>query len=330
MKEQVIILKIDLLGLMPCPLKIPVEQKLHMLLEELKEKNSDSADCFIVSNANQQLNFFDKVRTYTEIQQLPEIVIAPGFNGFFHRSFQERFKEKGYFTAVGEEGENLEFTGLKLQDPQRHYSMLCFNPTVLVVDKSVYKELPKPRRWSDLLKEEYEGKLAIRGHSDTDFCEGVLLNIFKENGADGVRRLGRSLKAGLHPSQMVKFAGSRKSDAPAVSAMPYSFARLVKSSQHVEVIWPEDGAIVNPVVMLVKSGCSKAMMKIAECLAGEEMGKLFADAYFPSVHPAVQNHLPEGAGLKWIGWDFIQQHDLGALLKELNEQFLNGAGRVNK
>lgn len=312
-----------LLALMPCPLKIPFEQRISMLVQELKQHGDFALDYQIVSNATQQLNFFEELARCEKEEDLPDLMIAPGFNGFFYKQFVTRFVEKGIFSAVDMYSVNDGLQASGIQDERHHYTIPCFNPTVLVVDRTLHKDLPVPQGWADLMQPEYTGLVAMRGHSDEDFCEGILLNIYKEHGLAGVEQLGKSVKMGLHPAEMVNYIGSGKAEAPAISAMPYSFARLVEQKKHVTLVWPADGAIVNPLVMLVKRDSIPQLRQIAGFIAGQEMGRIFADAFFPSIHPEVANQIPEGASLKWLGWDFIMQNDLEPLKLELNRIFVN-------
>lgn len=311
--------KLDFLGLMPCPLKVPFEELLINYVQHSQEKNGSALQCLIESNANNQINFFSWLKNCQDIDELPHIMMAPGFSRFFYQSFRKKFIEQGFFRAVGSWKSNPAL--LELQDPERIYTIPTFNPTVMVVDRTNHPEVPLPRCWQDLLEPEYEGRIALRGHQDSNFCEGVFLNIYKERGEEGIRRLGKATKIGLHPSQMVKLAGSGKPEAPAVSAIPYSFARLIRPSEHVSVIWPEDGAIVNPVVLMVKAQSLPKIEHLAELIASQEVGRIFADASFPSCHPQVDNGLPPEARFKWLGWDFLKENDIEELISRIEAIF---------
>lgn len=320
--EYVTIGELNFLGLMPCPLKVPFEELFNSYIRDRQEKNGVTFRCLIESNANNHTDFFSHLDSCQQIGELPDIMMAPGFNHFFHGSFREKFIDKGFFAGVGSREVNSDIGHLGLQDPDGHYNIPCFNPTVMLVDRTNHKHLPIPCRWEDLLRPEYECSVALRGQLDRNFCEGLILNIYKEHGEDGVRRLGKATKMGVHPSQMVKLAGSGKLEAPAVSTIPYSFAKLVRPSETVTVVWPEDGAIVNPLVMLVKNKELSQAQEIAEFLAGKEVGRIFSVASFPSYHPQVDNELPSGAQFKWLGWDFIKENDLSSLMKKLEAIFL--------
>ncbi|MFT8320269.1 MAG: ABC transporter substrate-binding protein [Bacillus sp. (in: firmicutes)] len=308
-----------LIGLLPCPLKVPFESFLTSYVQGDKGGN---LRYFIKSNANTQFDFFPYLKECQEIEEIPDMMIAPGFSYFFHQEFRERFVDKGYFQSVGRKEKNPSLGKLPLQDPEGHYTILCFNPTVMLVDRTNHPDMPLPKRWKDLLRPEYERSVAIRGHQHRDFCEGILLNMYKEHGEEAVRKLGKAVKVGLHPAEMVKLAGSGRSDAPKISAIPYSFSKLIRPKKNVSVIWPEDGAIVNPMVMMVKSNTSSEVNKLAEFLAEKEIGTFFSEAFFPSYHPLVDNGLPKESTFKWLGWEFLREKDIAQLTTELEEVFL--------
>ena len=52
------------------------------------------------------------------------------------------------------------------------------------------------------------------------------------------------------------------------------------------------------------------------------MAGICAGAAFPALHPGVDNRLPQQAGFKWIGWDYVKNNDLKALIADTNAAFL--------
>ncbi|HEX9061291.1 MAG TPA: ABC transporter substrate-binding protein, partial [Clostridia bacterium] len=176
-------------------------------------------------------------------------------------------------------------------------------------------------KWEDILKPEFEKKVAIRGQGES-FCETTLLTIYKQFGIEGIRKLGKAVKYGWHPSQMAKTAGSGSEESPAVSVMPYFFTRTIKYKQNVEVVWLEDGAIVSPVTMLVKADKAEELKDVTRFFTGTYAGKISASASFPVLHPDVDNKIPENVSLNWLGWDFIKQNDIERLIRELTSEFL--------
>ncbi|WP_298433365.1 ABC transporter substrate-binding protein [Geobacter sp.] len=311
---------VNLFALLPCPLKVPVEEAFHRFLRGRPADARPITFC-IEGNANNQVDYYDYVAHFETIGELPDIIVTPGFNGFFHRGFVERFIKPGDFEAVIDFAGDRHLAALGVLDPERHYTMLCMNLLVLVVDKGRLGGRPVPRRWRDLLAPELEKSVAIRGNRDGSFCETLLLAVHKAFGMEGVRQLGRSTRHGWHPSQMVKAAGSGRDDAPAVSVMPLFFANAIRNRDDVEIVWPGDGALVSPVTMLVKRDRREELADVVRFLTGPEVARICAGAFFPALHPEVDNGIPAEATFFWIGWEFVKEHDIEALLAEIDAEF---------
>ncbi|SEW46160.1 ABC transporter substrate-binding protein [[Clostridium] fimetarium] len=318
MKEKML----DLLALMPCPLKVSFEKEITETIKTLNEYYDIHLEYKIVSNAVAQTDIFEKISHCKDINELPNIMIAPGFSRFFYKEFVKLFRDKGKFSNILEQETFLNLELIDIFDPDNYYSLIAFNPLVFLVDKTNNPKLPTPKKWGDLLTEEYEAKVAYRGHSDSQFCEGVLLNIYKELGDEGIFKLAKSVKCRLHPSQMVKFAGSKMKEAPAVSVIPYSFACMVGKNKNVEIIWPEDGAIINPLVMLVKTDCSQAVKDLANKIADKDIEELFLAGGFFSIYNQENMH-NMGEHFRWLGWDFIINNNLEEILDHLNQIMFN-------
>ncbi|MEL7565267.1 MAG: ABC transporter substrate-binding protein [Dehalobacterium sp.] len=317
----------DLLALMPCPLKLPMESKVSDFVRQLKADLPLTYD--VISNAVMQQDVFAYIAEAQDIDDLPHIMIAPGFSRFFYPSFVKRFRDTGCFVSAMDFDPAEVFRREGLIDPKGCYDIIATNPLVFLVDKTRYPDLPTPRRWEDLLQPCYENKVAYRGHTEDTLCEGVLLSIYQEHGREGIKKLGASIKCRLHPSQMVALAGTHKDQAPAVSVLPLSFAHLVKTNDRVQVIWPEDGAIMNPVVMLTKKDCSQAVKALARYFLTREISHVFMTAGFYHIGPGNEGDMPRSGSFKWVGWGFLEQNDIGALIEELdrvaNAAVLRGA-----
>jgi len=258
---------------------------------------------------------------------MPDIIITPGFNSFFHPYFVERFIKTGQFTSANTYAGDRHLAAMGITDPDNHYTMLAMNLLVLVVDHTRLGDRPVPQKWVDLLKPDYEKSIAIRGNRDGSFCETLLLSLYKDFRSDGLTRLGRNVAWGWHPSQMVKAAGSGREDTPAISVMPLFFANNIKNRERVTIVWPEDGALVSPVTMLVKADKRAELAPLIDFLIGSEVARICAGAAFPAVHPDVDNKLPRNATFKWVGWDFVKSQDLKTLIGITNAIFLTSFQR---
>lgn len=309
---------LQFLALLPCPVKIPF----HSMFSEFLGREWGGSPPFhylVESNANNQLAYYQHIDTFQTLDDMPDIVISPGLNGYYHRYFVENFKKKNYFSDVlapaGSPYEHLD-----LRDPSGHYSVIGANIEVMVIDNDRIGDRNIPERWSDLIRPEYRDSVTIRGQ-DGFFCETVLLTLFKKIGLSGVRDFAKSVGADGHPAQMVKNAGSPKSRAPPISIMPLFFANLAKNTKNVTIVWPDDGAIVSPVTMIVKKEHRRDLEPLVAFLAGETTGSIFSGESFPSIVAGVTPCVPRDASFDWVGWDYINSHDIGAEIASISKEF---------
>ena len=320
---------LNLFALLPCPIKVPLEEAFEAYLDTLSPDKRSSFTYCLEGNANHDVDYYALVDHFESIDDLPDIIITPGFNSFFHRPFVERFVKQGLFTSVSTFSGDRHLAKLGVIDPQEQYTMLTMNLLVMVADHARLGDRPVPETWKDLLEPVYRKSVAIRGNHDGSFCETLLLSIHKDHGLIGASRLGENVRYGWHPSQMVKAVTGSSADAPAISVMPYFFARHLRSREGVSIIWPKDGALVSPVTMLVKTGKSAELQPLLDFLTGAQVAGICADAGFPALHPGVDNCLPDDATFKWIGWEYVKKNDIKSMLVEINATFLrafNGGG----
>jgi len=158
---------------------------------------------------------------------------------------------------------------------------------------------------------------------DFDLFNGILMTIWKEFGDEGVAAIGRNLLEGMHPSQAAGRFAPKGGKGPMVSVIPYFFSKMSQFNPNAEIVWPEDGAVVSPIFMLLKDSAPDEAGRIADFFASKEVGEILSHrGLFPSCHPEVVNKVPEKAPLMWLGWDFIKENDLGELIPRVNDIFL--------
>lgn len=94
-----------------------------------------------------------------------------------------------------------------------------------------------------------------------------------------------------------------------------------------EPIWPEDGAIISPVFMLAKKERAVELQPIIDFFASKAVGETLSHlGLFPSLHPEVENDLPDDAPMMWLGWDKILNTDLTNEIARCEELFNSSVG----
>jgi len=305
-------------AMLPCGIRNPFK-------EYFDGRVLDYPDAFahlnylIEGNVNHELSYYPLLDTIENIDELPDIIMASDVNNFFHRPFIEKFVEKGIFQAYAPYVPNAYLEKDGFADPSGNFTMYTANMLVMAVDKKRLGRRAMPASWGDLLDSSLENEIVMRGE-DNFFCNAVMLPFYKEAGFGAIRIMARNIKSGMHPSEMVKLAGSGKPDAGCIYIMPYFFAKKIKSKD-VEIVWPSDGAIASPVFMLAKKNKIAKHKAMLDFLLGKEMNEMLCGRHFPSIHPDVSNsEFPEP--VKWLGWDFLASHDIGKLKSDIRDVFM--------
>jgi ABC-type Fe3+ transport system substrate-binding protein len=254
---------------------------------------------------------------------LSDIFMSAGFDLFFDKELMGKFKKQHVFEDfTGFDSYNKDFNNdnINLKDPDNEYSMLGVVPAVFLVNKEELGERAMPKSWKDILDGDFENSVSLP-IGDFDLFNAILLNIYKNYGEEGVRKLGKTLKKSMHPSEMVK-SHAKRTGKPIVTIMPFFFTRLAKGNSPMTPVWPEDGAIISPIFMLTKKDKKDKMQPVVDFLASKEVGEILShNGKFPSVNPNVDNRIPSENKYMWLGWDYINNNDIGSLIKKCEDIF---------
>jgi len=308
-------------GLLPCPVRLPLLEGFASVQNKLAAQGVEVSCELAAASVGADVLGRELVGITSE-DDLPHLFLSAGFEAFFDRKNLRRFKDQGAFVDRAWDHLNAAFAGYDLQDPDRHFSMLAVVPAVFLVDKDQIGEGEEiPRTWADLLVERFTSRVALPV-GDFDLFNGILLTLWKEFGDAGVRALARNLQQSLHPSQTAGRFAAGRGRGPTVSVIPYFFSKMARLNPQAEVVWPSDGAIISPIFMLLRRQAPEAAATVADYFCSREVGDILAQrGLFPSCHPEVDNPLPPEATFRWLGWDFVREHDLGELIPHLNQVF---------
>ncbi len=310
---------INIIGLLPCPVRIPLLER-FTTLSNLDKINHN------LKAASEGLDWLkEKVITAKNEDDLADIYISAGFDLFFEQDLMKKFKDEkvfeDYYTDIPY---NTDFENdyLQLKDPNGDYSMLGVVPAVFLVNTKVLGDRPIPKTWEDILDPIFENSISLPV-SDFDLFNAILIHLHHEFGMEAITKLGKSMIKSMHPAEMVK-SDKRNRVRPAISIMPYFFTRMALPGSVMEAVWPEDGAIISPIFMLTKRSKKEELKEIADMFVSVETGEILSHkGLFPSINHDVDNKLT-GKIFKWVGWDYINNNDLGKLLTECMNAFEEG------
>lgn len=313
---------IKIAGVLPCPVRFPLTEAFEKWLYD----NKSNFDCNIeyeLKPASVGVDWLKDFLQGNSEDNLPDIFISAGFDLFFSEELFGKYKTQNVFediTEFNQYNKDFENEYITLKDPDRHYSMIGVVPAIFLVNKQELKGRKIPTSWEEILKDEFNHSVSLPV-GDFDLFNSILLNIFKKFGEKGVQKLGEILQRSMHPSEMVK-SNMRKSEKPTVTIMPYFFTNMIKADGPMTPVWPKDGAIISPIFMLCKKEKANKIKPIVDFFSSKKVGEILShNGKFPSVNPKVENRISQDNKYMWIGWDYIQDNDIGALIKKCDSIF---------
>ncbi len=316
---------IQIQGILPCPVRIPLLEKFEGWLEDQAPEYKESLD-YELKAASMGVDWLkDKLVEGASPDELADVFLSAGFDLFFDPALMGHYKAAKVFKdlmKVDAYNSDFENETISLKDPDGDYSMIGVVPAVFLVNTDALEGRPVPYSWDELLNDIYADSVSLPV-GDFDLFNAILLNIYRMKGMDGVKKLAKVFKRSMHPSQMVK--SDKKPEQPAVTIMPYFFTKMVRGNGPMQAIWPSDGAIISPIFMLTKAEKEEQLQPIVDFFASKEVGEVLShNGRFPSVHPEVDNLITPDKTYMWVGWEFIRQNDIGTLLQKCLTTFNGG------
>ena len=242
---------LTMLALLPCGLKMPFSRAFDAFAEEYNKTHSNALKYLLEGNVNHELSYYQYIDSVESCDELPDLIISSDINSFYHESFRDRFLAKEEFVSLHSGKLHDDFEKIGYEDPDGQFTMVSANLLTLVSIDGLLDGKPAVNSWADILRPEFHNSVVMRGQAEF-FCNGVLLPFHALFGMDGVADLARSVRTGVHPSEMVKMIDSKRDDVAPLYIMPYFFARKIKDRERVTIRIPQEGAMVSPVQMLVK------------------------------------------------------------------------------
>lgn len=309
-------------GILPCPVRIPLMESFTKWMESTGNNLGTKID-YELKAASMGVDWLKESLEKTENPDvLSDIFISAGFDLFFDKKLIGKWASKGVFEDITKmEHYNQEFDNeeICLKDPNRNYSIMGVVPAVFLINTEELNGRNMPKSWEDILQPEFENSVSLP-IGDFDLFNAILLNIHQKYGEEGLRRLGKCLSTGMHPSEMVK--SHRKQLKPVVTIMPYFFTKMIKKNDPMKPVWPSDGAIISPIFLLSKKSKKEKLQPVVDFFASKEVGEILShNGKFPSVNPEVDNMISKEHKYMWLGWDYIYNNDMGELINRCERIF---------
>ena len=179
--------EITISGLLPCPVRLPLLEGFDRFVEQYTKERGTTVSYKFEAASLGSAWMDEHIQTVTAADQLPDIFVSAGFETFFDPTTIGKFKDQGVFTDLTGDAINRSFDGLELKDPKGHYGLISVVPSAFMINHDELGDLPAPRTWADILKPEYEQKVALPV-GDFDLFNAILLTIHKMYGDEEIGR----------------------------------------------------------------------------------------------------------------------------------------------
>jgi len=260
------------------------------------------------------------IRAAESIEDLPDVIASAGFGPLFSRAFLKRLARKGLFRNASAAPLSPIFDEAGLSDPDGWFTVFGAQPFVLLQDQRGADDIPEVRKWSDLLDPALRGKVVLV-KSDDPAEDVSLIYFYKEYGVEGLASLAANMKGACDASRIGPMMGSSRPERASIYILPWVYAKSCSGIDGVSAIWPEEGALVNPLCVIAKGEETAKANPVLQYIVGPDFGREGVRHGFASAHPDVENGLPEGARLKWLGWDYIKSRDVAELRERVHRLF---------
>lgn len=311
---------VRIMGLVPCPIRVPMTQVMESASQAFTADTGIDVEFDLQAAYTGTEWMEDNIGGDATAEDLPEVFLSAGFRLFFTDDRFRRLRgEDAFADRTGWQQMNSFAQANDLQDPEHRFSVVGVVPAVFMVNRNLLGNRPLPRTWADVLTPEFENSLALPV-GDFDLFDALLLGVYRSFGMAGVEQLARNMFQQMHPAQMVADA-QKAGDQPLITIMPYFFTRTITESSPLISVWPEDGALAAPILLITRRDRPE-IQPLIDTIAGESMSRVLSKlGLFPSTHPENDDFAPEGHPLQWPGWDVLLSDDLPEMLRRTTASF---------
>jgi ABC-type Fe3+ transport system substrate-binding protein len=314
---------LELFAEVPCPMKQRFRSAYEQFEHSYYEKNGKQFYTFVPTTCPAGIQIDETARDLMAaetLDDLPDICVSYGLEAFSTPKIREAFISKGAFQSV------IDVSGIQFldqdefRDPYHCYNTIGCFPQVMLIDRKKLGDRPVPKSWKDLMNPVYKGCLSLpSGHGAIETT--LLMHIYKEFGDEGIKAIEHNIKVSMGGAMAARTAGTNKPESAAIYVMPWIFAAGAVKGDQIFIAWPEEGILVEPILLMVKSSLKEEQKPLLDFMLSKEVSEIFSDNFFLSTHPEVDPKLPKGVKVKWLGWEYVFENDMVSIYNMLTERF---------
>ncbi|MEG2174178.1 MAG: ABC transporter substrate-binding protein [Oscillospiraceae bacterium] len=314
---------LDFYAEVPCPMKQQLRTAYDQFERENFAKTGEKLYSFVPTNCPSSISPENSIRNIKDaktMDEIPDVTIAFGMEDFITPNILENYVKQGCFAKINDVSTLPFLHSEEFRDPFNCFNTIGMFPEVMLVDKKVLGNRPVPDSWEALLDPVYRDCIAIPdGHEAVDGA--LMAYLYQHYGDGGLDRFEANIHISHGGASSARLVGTGRSDGAGVYILPWIFAQGAVKKGQAEVVWPKEGALVEPIVAMVKKDCMPRHKALVDFVLSPEMASVFSDNYFLSAMPGASNPIPEGGTVTWLGWDYVCSHDIGELYRMVTERF---------
>jgi ABC-type Fe3+ transport system substrate-binding protein len=296
---------LDFKAEVPCPVKNRFQAAYEEFLADQLVVNQRRYYSFVPSMCGEHVDDPGAARDVgaaTKADQLPQVAIDSATGSFVSPVAIQRFAKTGAFTSVVDLTSVPFLDADAFTDPLGAYNVIAVNPEVLLVDRKLLGDRPVPSSLTDLLDPIYADSISI-GDSHHAVGTRFLTWVALTHKEAGLAAIDRNIVTALNGPTTARTAGH--GGAAAIYLAPWVFAQGAVKPGRLEIVWPREGALCNPLLAIVRADLEPANQPLVDFVTSRALGEVFASSHFPSTVPGVRNVLPDGVRVQWSGWDHL-------------------------
>ena len=305
---------LDLLGRMPIPLRRAFKTGIDKTLVQHRKATGQSLNCCCLGGG-EWYSPFDTLASEANSERLPGMLVSTIYQDILSPTLRQHYAPNAESIPMPVMHPACEAAGLR--DPLGVFRTFSVIPFVWLIDQRRLKGRKPPRTWADLLEPCWAGEIVFGGWRPNanvpyqDYNAYLLLSLYREYGFSGLEAFSVNVRQLQHNVRTATQTGSNSREVGTIAILPWLQAELCPRRDRTAVVWPEDGALVMPIGFMIKATHEHRLAPLVNYLNGSELGTVLRRNCYPPVAASVEHAFPEGARLKWLGWDFFHYQDVG-------------------
>lgn len=303
----------------PCPLKV----RLKSLLENFVANYNATHEIPIYSptlGEGEPHAVEDDMAVAELANELPDVWLTNNYHTLFSEPFKSRFIDSGLYVGVTK-AEWFEILPTEFQDVAKKHNLgfYGFGSWGMVMDQSVHSQSPIPRRWDDLIKDDYRGEIGMHGCSGHVSGTALLMILNARLGSSAPSQFGKNVLYLKHFSQIIKSMDSSEPNKARFVLMPSAAITQIPSRKRVAQVELEDGPILTPMLLFVKKEKVELCAEVLDFFWGEALRDVLqkGDIYTVDAMDWSQSY-------SMTDMDYLASNNFGELSNALDASFQSG------